>query len=61
MPAAQGTGLGAIERADVAAVCVAEVENPKAHDVVMQLWADKKQPAGDVAAIFDGLKQGGTH
>lgn len=44
----------------MAAVSVEALTNPKAKDLTLELKSDSKTaPApGDVAAIFDGLKQG---
>ena len=49
---------GRISRADVAAVCVAALTNPKAKNVTLEIYSDTKAPAGrnDVNQIFDTMQ-----
>jgi len=48
---------GRISRADVAAVCVAALTNPKAKGVTLELWSDPSRPATptNVNSLFDNL------
>jgi len=49
-----------ISRADVAAVCVAALFNPKAKNVTFEVRSNSKVAPGeaDLGALFDGLKPG---
>jgi len=49
-----------ISRADVAAVCVAALFNPKAKNITFEVRTNSKAAAGeaDLDTLFDGLKTG---
>lgn len=49
-------GTGIIPRADVAAVCVAALKEPAAHNRTFEVYGTKGPPSTDWAALFGALK-----
>ncbi len=52
--------MGKVARADVAAVCIAALSNPKVQNVTFELRSNLSTASGpdDLARLFDGLQLG---